>query len=343
MSNMVIMDLAKPTSCSWCKEIYRRHKTLFRPALMVVIAMCMQGCAKQKPTDIIGFLDTPGNASDVVVDGSTAFVADGYGGLHLIDISDPSSPKIIVTVGVVKAKSVFVSMPFVYVAGHGTEDLSVVEVRSAAKPDIAAKIKTPGFARDVFISGSTAFVADRFNTGGLSIIDVSTPKRPFLVKSLYVNNAQGLFVSGATAYLACGFDGLKIVDVKDPHNPVLTGKIKIPGLATKLWVAGKYVLVASAHEGIQVVDVAHPSGSKIVSAIDTSESANDIVVRQDIAFVANGKKGLMVIDVSDMKNTRILKSVDTPGAAQAVAVSGEYAYIADGFSGLQIISLKTGK
>jgi len=46
--------------------------------------------------DIIGSVDTPGDALDVTVVGDKAYVADGISGsLQVIDITDPASPQII--------------------------------------------------------------------------------------------------------------------------------------------------------------------------------------------------------------------------------------------------------
>ena len=45
-------------------------------------------------TAIIGSVDTPGAAFGVTVIGDTAYVADGGNGLQVIDVSNPSSPKL---------------------------------------------------------------------------------------------------------------------------------------------------------------------------------------------------------------------------------------------------------
>jgi hypothetical protein len=39
-------------------------------------------------------VDTPGNAHDVAVSGSYAYVADGSPGLEVVDVSDPAAPRI---------------------------------------------------------------------------------------------------------------------------------------------------------------------------------------------------------------------------------------------------------
>jgi len=47
----------------------------------------------------VGCYDTRYYAYDVYISGSHAYVADGYGGLRIIDISDPTSPLDSTTLG----------------------------------------------------------------------------------------------------------------------------------------------------------------------------------------------------------------------------------------------------
>ena len=41
---------------------------------------------------LLGSIDTNGDYRDVVVVGTTVYVAAGYAGLKIIDVSDPTSP-----------------------------------------------------------------------------------------------------------------------------------------------------------------------------------------------------------------------------------------------------------
>ena len=44
---------------------------------------------------IRGAVDTPGDASDVIVAGALAYIADGTSGLQIIDVSNPAAPKLV--------------------------------------------------------------------------------------------------------------------------------------------------------------------------------------------------------------------------------------------------------
>ena len=44
---------------------------------------------------LVGSVDTPGEAQDVVITGDRAYVADGLGGLQIVNVSAPNHPAII--------------------------------------------------------------------------------------------------------------------------------------------------------------------------------------------------------------------------------------------------------
>ena len=115
----------------------------------------------------------------VAVSGSYAYVADGYSGLRVIDVSTPANP---IEVGFVDtpgyAYSVAVSGSYAYVADyhHG---LRVIDVSTPARPIEVGWVGTPGYAYGVAVSGRYAFVAA--NYVGLYVIDVESPSAPIAV------------------------------------------------------------------------------------------------------------------------------------------------------------------
>ncbi len=89
---------------------------------------------------------------------------------------------------------------------------------------------TPGYACQVCVRGSYAYVADY--DCGLRIIDVSVPTAPVEIGSCdSVHDAMHVVVRGTYAYVASGAHGMHCVDVGDPRNPVVAGVF--PALSTQ--------------------------------------------------------------------------------------------------------------
>ncbi len=296
---------------------------------------------------ITGSVDTPGQAFDVSVSGSYAYVAD-WNSLQLIDISTPSLPVIVGSVETPgDAVGVEASGSYAYVAELDyslvTEldyGLQVVDIIRPSSPVIVGSVDTPGYGQGVAVEGSYAYVAD--SQHGLHVIDISTPSSPVIVGSVDTpGSAWGVAVSGSYAYVADRHSGLQVVDISAPSSPVIVGSIDTPGIAKGVAVSGSYVYIADEGSGLQVVDVSAPSSPVIVGAVDTPGSANDVTVSGSYAYIADEWYGLQVVDISAPSSPVIVGSIDTPGSAKGVAVSGSYAYVADRTFGLHVIDIST--
>jgi hypothetical protein len=103
----------------------------------------------------------------VAVSGNFAYVADGWTGLRIINVSNPQSPfeaGYYDTPG--RAWSVAVSGNFAYVADD-YDGLRIINVSNPQSPFEAGYYDTPGYACGVAVSGNFAYVADLY--AGLQI------------------------------------------------------------------------------------------------------------------------------------------------------------------------------
>jgi len=126
--------------------------------------------------DIIGSVDTPGYAFEVVVTGNRAYIADNDSGLQVIDISDPTRPRIIGSVDTPGyAYGVAITGNRAYVA-DGWSGLQVIDISDSSNPTIIGSVDTPYYASEVVVIGNKAYVANYWS--GLQVIDISDPARP---------------------------------------------------------------------------------------------------------------------------------------------------------------------
>ncbi|MCD4751016.1 MAG: hypothetical protein K8R59_16715, partial [Thermoanaerobaculales bacterium] len=91
----------------------------------------------------------------------------------------------------------------------GSSGLRVVDVGTPSSPTEVGFYDTPGYAKDVAVSGGYAYVAD--GSSGLRVIDISTPTSPtevgFYDTPGYANSVA---LSGSYAYVADGRAGMSI-------------------------------------------------------------------------------------------------------------------------------------
>jgi len=271
------------------------------------------------------------------VAGSHAYVAVGYLGLHIYDVSDPTSP---VLVGLFESGG---SVDFSAVVGNTAYvvdgDLRIVDVSDPTSPQLISTVITSGAAGSVTVVGDLAYVAD--GEDGLAIADVSDPAAPVLLGTVdtpYVT--ERVAVSGGTAYISCSSflnGGFCTVDVSDPTDPVYLGSVGLARPGGGLLAFGDEVHVAA--RTIHIVDVTEPLGVPVVGASSAPTGAHATAVAGEYAFVADGPGGLVVLVISTPASPTPVTTVPLPDQALDVVVNDGYALVATGNAGLLIVDV----
>ena len=310
-------------------------------------------------SSLTGTFDTSGQAYGVTLsaDGNTAYVADYYSGLQIIDIGDPSAPALTATFDTDSTGIGFSASAFglalsadgntIYVANKYT-GLEIINISNPSNPTLTATFNTSGNAYGVTLSsdGNTVYVVG--GSGGLDIININDPENPTLTGTFDTSGtAFGLALSadGNTAYVADQFDGLQIINISNPSNPTLTATFDTSGDAwgVTLSADGNTAYVTNYSDGLQIIDIGDPSNPTLTATFNTSGNAYGVTLSSDgnTVYVVGGSGGLDIININDPENPTLTGTFDTSGTAFGLALSadGNTAYVADQFDGLQIINI----
>jgi len=236
----------------------------------------------------LSFLALPGFPNGVAVADGYAYVASGFAGLHVVDVSDPENPQLLATRDTPgNANDVRVEGVHAYVA-DGEAGLVIVDVSDPLAPFLAGVLDTPGVATDLAVSGNLVFVAD--GAAGVVAIDVSDPAAPIEVGRVDTpGNARGIDAAGDLAVVADGPGGLRVVDVSDPAAMVIVASTHLRSgfsRAADVVVRGSRAYVADGAGnlgGLRVVDFSVPSLPVVVGS--TSDLFGLTGVALDEGFV----------------------------------------------------------
>jgi hypothetical protein len=121
-------------------------------------------------------------------------------------------------------------------------------------------------------------------------------------------NAWGVVARGNTVFVADSAGGLVTVDVTDPANPTILGKVVTGGQATGVDVDGNFAYVASGSAGLVVVDISDLASPKIVGSAQMRGSAVRVAYSEGRVAVAAWNDA-RVYDVSDPTSPRFIGSV----------------------------------
>ncbi|OQB26818.1 MAG: LVIVD repeat protein [Chloroflexi bacterium ADurb.Bin180] len=196
----------------------------------------------------MGFYDTPGSALAVALAGHHAYVADGGGGLRIIDIANPAAPT---AVGFYDtpgwAYGVALAGHYAYVADYDG-GLRIIDIGNPAAPTEVGFYDTPGWALGVALAGHYAYVAD--GDGGLVILRLLRDKVTAILPlqggdlSSTAGDAQFLFPPGSfTSTVSLTYRQLWV----DENTSPLTGIGRTFDLSAVYRDTGQVAALAPGH------------------------------------------------------------------------------------------------
>ncbi|MBC7259338.1 MAG: hypothetical protein H5T65_08820 [Chloroflexi bacterium] len=150
--------------------------------------------------DWLGYCRTPGDAFQVAVSEGYAYVADGRGGLRIIDVSDPTNPTEVGAYAEIDtARYVAVGDSYAYVVGG--KRIWIIDISDPTHPTKAGEFDIPGWVEDIAFAQPYLYVADP--TFGLRVLDVSDAAHPREVGFYEIpDGASHVAVGGDIIYVA---------------------------------------------------------------------------------------------------------------------------------------------
>jgi len=182
----------------------------------------------------------------------------------------------------------------------------------------------------IAVSGHYAYVGGGGEEGSLHIYDFSNPTAPVKMSSTNSSYVTGIAVRGSYAYLACGYDGLRIYDVSNPANPSNIGHaIKLfdgtNADSSAVALSGNYAYLSCDFGGLGMFDISDPSHPIDVGLSSPAGGQKQgVAVRGNYCYVAGS--GLDIFDISDPTHAFRVGWVYRPNA-NVVALADHFAYM----------------
>ena len=271
-------------------------------------ASAAPAAAPEAPTEISRVL-LPSTVQGLFVNGSYAYVADGFSGAVIVDISDQNNPSI---VGSFETENycfnIFAEGDLMFLA-NGDNGLQIVDISNPANPfEISSLDYT---ANNVFVVDNYMYLAHDYR--GILIYDISTPANPLLT-GMFTENTLGydVWVEGNYAYLGDS-NGLIIIDISDKTNPVEKSSVQIRRSTQDIFFNGGIVYLASQANGLNVIDATNPESPALLSNFDTDGYSEGVWQSGDNAFVADGYSGLKIITAAESGAPVLSGSFSTAG------------------------------
>lgn len=225
----------------------------------------------------------------VQVQGNYAYVVrnDGVPDFLIIDISNPASPILKSSVGLVGIPSnIFVAGDYAYVSTQDdSRELQIINISNPLSPVVTGTFDASGVAnaRGVYVAGTTAYlVRDTSTSDEFITINVAVPATPTLIGSLNLSaTGYEVYVSGNNAFVASGHNTqeLQVINIANPATPSIIGSKDIAGTTDSLSVSGTGALVFLARgANVYIYSVANPASPVLLSTFNGAGTVTDIAL-----------------------------------------------------------------
>lgn len=316
--------------------------------LFLLLSPLASGCSRDVEIREIFNFDTRGWAHDISLEAGRLYVADRQGGFLVFDRAGGFQlPVRAAPVRDVVSLAPNSGMPVLASRFEGLVLLS----RSG---EISAAYVNGGIANAVEIRKDLAFAA--YGKGGLVVLRVREG-RYRVVSTLATGGwAHDLRLSGDQAFLA-DWDGLRVVDIRDPQKPQITAFLPSPDRCISLAVqetgTGRRLALAEGHAGVALAELdsagrpsllgRHYFGLNPGGPEHPAEGGwvHSVAWAGRYVFAANWKRGLELLDAEDLRNPRAVLRLPTSGTSLGVKTQlqpdGSYlVFLADGEAGLRV-------
>ncbi len=312
-----------------------RHETALTSAAAAMLAIAAVSIAGETCVDhadapfVLGGVDTPGEAQAVAIDGTLAVVADGTGGLRVLDVTDLENP--LETGALAATPVVDVALAGATAIAVTGASLEAVDVSDPSTPTVLASLPIADGATRVVIAGTHAYT---IGSTGLHVVDVSTPSVPSVVGSVVVGAPNDVDVDGTHAYVVTA-TGITVVDVTTPAVPAVVGSYVDPAGDDwrRIAVRGDhaYALVASGFsDALRIVDIRDPANPDPGSGPSLADGTRDVTSTETHVYVTAGspRPGVHVLVRGGSPHLTRLSFVDTRDEARGIAITTDRLVVA---------------
>jgi len=246
---------------------------------------------------LLGFVDTPGQATHIKLHGNYAFVADVGSGLQVLDISNPSTPYIVATVHGIVPISLEIVGNYAFVGGGF--QFHTIDISNPRAPVLVATLYGVDQFQEMAVSGTSIFaVGDYLQERKLSVIDVSNPLAPAVI-SRVDSSSMGLSVSGSYAYTAGG--SLLVFNISNPLMPVVVSPLydaAIPFTSDVVVVGHRAFVARGFTGGVAAVDISRPAVPTILDEVNIGCFAVSLSVDSGYLYASCEKDGLRILRIN---------------------------------------------
>ena len=292
-------------------------------------------------SQFISTLKLQGSKQQIEIENSVAYVADGDGGMVLVDLQDKNNLRWLGSHNKLESINKVISNNKKALVIDRSSRLVSINVGNPQLPITGSFYKPASEINDAISDNkpdnNTAYIATAL--GVEQIVFPDSSHQQISNEGINQGGTRRAFIENNMAYVADWFSGLHIYDISNPAALKHIGNFHTPGSSKGVVVENGYAYVGDDDFGLQIIDVKDPSNPKSVGSVLTTGLAYTLKKIGNVIYLADHRGGFHIIDAGDVTKPKILSTLDTPGKSWAIDVKDNIAYVADDTSGVLVFDV----
>ena len=108
------------------------------------------------------------------------------------------------------------------------------------------------------------------------------------VGEIALSGARDVQIVGNYAYVAIESEGIRILDISNPVNPVEIGSCSTPGTAFSIAHSGDHLYVADGYSGLRIINVSDPYNPFEEGCFTVATQVVGIIASADLVYLSEG-------------------------------------------------------
>lgn len=280
----------------------------------------------------LGAVQIANSCLGICVRNGRAYLALGQAGIQIVDVSDPTQPRLLGSFDTPgSAQEVAVIPGQIACVADGVAGLQIIEISDESQPAALRAFPTATACEFALADGSTVFAG---SSDRLTLVSLADPANPTLISSTPLPAGaamKGLAKIDAQLLAATGTTGLIWYDVSsDPSFPRETGRIEKN--CDGVLAHNRMAFASFVNEPGIVYDFTNPIAPSEIGRVGLP--TGKAVFSGHLFYTAV----YGYIFECQLANPQMFASAGTPGSAMKIRANGGRAYVAD-HSGLAIYDL----
>lgn len=284
-------------------------------------------------------VNNPANVFDIIIEGDTAYVADGENGLLIIDMTNYNNRDLLGSYRISGISAQFIEKEgnLIYLVDN-ERSLSILDITDPENIVKVGEFPFPNSVNDVFLNDSKLYLATE--NAGLSVIDVSTASSPSEILQYGENHTiAGLeLYENNIIYSDITEEEFVIANISNINEPTVISSISLfNDTFNDIEIKDEYVYLSTSKQGLMIYNISEINTPVLVQSFNfTSNPGDKLAIFGENCFYSTENGPIYFIDISDITDLtgKNYTSYDSLGQPNEFQVVGDYLYIADGVRGI---------